>query len=54
VYELQKQMKTSREKQLEAEGWVRKGNRLISPDQMRYLFDDGLEWDATAPGACGF
>jgi [acyl-carrier-protein] S-malonyltransferase len=39
---------------LESQGWVRRGFRLFSPDGTRCLFDDGLEWEASQPGACGF
>jgi [acyl-carrier-protein] S-malonyltransferase len=38
----------------ETQDWVRRGFRLVSPDGTRCRFDDGLEWDAALPGACGF
>jgi [acyl-carrier-protein] S-malonyltransferase len=39
---------------LDTRDWVRRGHRLGSPDGRRCCFDDGLEWDAAEPGACGF
>jgi [acyl-carrier-protein] S-malonyltransferase len=39
---------------LEAQGWVRERDKLVSPDRVKYLWDNGMEWDASAPGAFGF
>jgi [acyl-carrier-protein] S-malonyltransferase len=54
VYRVAVRTAPDRRARFEAQGWVRHGFRLASPDGTRCCFDDGLEWDASQPGACGF